>query len=71
MLDITRSKVQHVTFGYGIHFCIGAPLARIEAPMFFGKLLERFDTLEPAWDDLSWQPTVGFRGLECLPVRVG
>ena len=71
-LDVARGDGRHLTFGYGIHFCIGAPLARIEAPIAFAKLLERFPDIRLAADEreLKWQRTVGFRGLESLPVRV-
>ena len=71
-LDVTRGDGRHLTFGYGIHFCIGAPLARIEAPIAFARLIERFPKLRLAVpeDELEWQRTVGFRGPQSLPVRV-
>ncbi len=71
-LDVTRGDGRHLTFGYGIHFCIGAPLARIEAPVAFARLIERFPKLRLALpeDELEWQRTVGFRGPQSLPVRV-
>lgn len=71
-LDVTRADAHHVSFGYGIHFCIGAPLARIEARAALGRLIERFPALALAVpeSDLRWQPTVGFRGLERLPIAV-
>lgn len=72
-LDVSRADAHHVSFGYGIHFCIGAPLARIEARAALGRLIERFPALRLAVgeSELRWQPTVGFRGLERLPVAVG
>lgn len=69
-LDVTRRKSAHITFGYGIHFCIGAPLARIEVPLVFKHLFERFSAIERVSDDLRWQATVGFRGLRELRVAV-
>ena len=70
-LDFMRGKrVNHVTFGYGIHFCLGAPLARMEATLLLEKLVERFSRVELATDELQWKSTVGFRGLESLPLTV-
>jgi cytochrome P450 len=68
--DLGREKAAHITFGYGIHFCIGAPLARIEVPLVFKRLFERFKSIELTESELHWQPTVGFRGLKELPVAV-
>jgi cytochrome P450 len=68
--DLMREKTAHITFGYGIHFCIGAPLARIEVPLVFKRLFERFPGVELTGSELRWQPTVGFRGLKELPVAV-
>ena len=45
-LDVTREDVKHVGFGHGIHFCLGAPLARIEAPAAFRAMLERFPNMK-------------------------
>jgi cytochrome P450 len=70
-LDLLRSnRVNHVTFGYGIHFCLGAPLARAEATIVFERLVKRFSRVELATDELQWKSTVGFRGLESLPLTV-
>lgn len=72
-LDVTRPAKGHLSFGYGIHHCIGAPLARMEGEIVFGKLLERFPKWEPvvAPDSLVWKYSAQFRGLERLPVRMG
>ncbi|GAA4076452.1 cytochrome P450 family protein [Nonomuraea soli] len=72
-LDITRSDNPHLAFGHGIHHCLGAPLARLEAQVALATLLRRFPsiTLACAPEDLSWRaggPSI-IRGLEALPIR--
>jgi cytochrome P450 len=71
-LDITRTDNHHVAFGHGIHFCLGAPLARMEGQIAFGSLFSRFPDLSLACppEDLVWRPTGILRGLSSLPVRV-
>ncbi|MFI6925238.1 cytochrome P450 [Nonomuraea spiralis] len=69
--DITRKPAQHVAFGHGIHYCLGAPLARVEGEIAFRQLLERFPALElavPA-DRLAWREGMLMHGLTALPVR--
>jgi cytochrome P450 len=68
--DIERQPNKHVSFGYGPHFCVGAPLARLEAPVAINALLRRLPNLEVATDELIWKNNV-FRGLESLPVTFG
>ena len=74
-LDIGREPHPHLGFGHGIHFCLGAPLARLEARIAFTELLTRFPHLELAVDrhDLRWTQGDGLvlRGLDELPVRLG
>lgn len=69
-LDITRANNPHVAFGYGIHYCIGAPLARLEGQIAFRKLLERKPTIHLAVpvQELRWRPNLILRGLQTLPV---
>jgi cytochrome P450 len=70
-LDITRRPNDHMTFGFGIHFCLGGPLARQEGQVVFRHLAERFPDLRlaaPA-EDLVWKP--GLRGVRSLPVKWG
>ena len=71
-LDITRDAAGHLAFGYGIHYCVGAPLARMEGEIAIGKLLDRFPDLALARDpgQLRWRPSTLMRGLEALPVRL-
>ncbi len=68
--DITRKDNKHFAFGQGIHFCPGAPLARIEAQVAFSELLRRFPKIELASEGLKWRANLGFRGLDELIVRV-
>ncbi len=66
-IDLTRSPNGHISFGLGIHFCLGAPLARLEAPIAFNTLFDRFPNLQLATDRVEWQPGV-MRALKSLPV---
>lgn len=70
-IDVTRNIERHVAFGQGVHFCLGAPLARLEAQIAIGTLLKRFPRYElaAAPEDLEYQPTV-VRALVSLPVRL-
>ncbi len=67
-LDITRSPNKHLAFGYGPHFCLGAPLARLEAPVAFRGLLGRLKNMRLAHDHLEWNSAL-FRGLKSLPIE--
>jgi cytochrome P450 len=70
-LDIRRPENPHLSFGYGIHYCVGAPLARVEATVAISTLLRRMPGLAlavPA-DKLRWRPSFRVRGLVELPVR--
>jgi cytochrome P450 len=66
-LDITRNPNPHVAFGRGIHFCLGAPLARVEAQIAIGKLLERCPELHLAGMPVR-REQITLRGLQNLPV---
>ncbi|WP_274651030.1 cytochrome P450 family protein [Paenibacillus humicola] len=69
-LDLSRKKNKHVAFGSGIHFCLGAPLARLEAQIALSALLQRLPNirLEGTFDEIRWRPGILMRGLERLPV---
>lgn len=69
-LDITREKNRHLAFGYGIHACIGMPLARLEGQIAFNTLAQRLPNLHLAVvpEQLRWRATPMVRGLEALPV---
>lgn len=66
---IDREGGRLVSFGHGIHYCIGAPLARLEASIGFRVLLERYPRLELAPPGVWWRDTGSLRGLTRLPVR--
>ncbi|MFI6735392.1 cytochrome P450 [Nonomuraea sp. NPDC050451] len=70
-LDVTRAPGQHFAFGHGIHYCLGAPLARTEGAVAFRHLLERFPGLRLAVPEerLAWRPGLLMHGLTSLPVR--
>jgi cytochrome P450 len=71
-LDIGRDSGSHVAFGHGIHYCLGAPLARMEAEVALGALLTRFPgiSLAVSPEELRWRPVSLMNGLESLPVRL-
>lgn len=72
-LDITRENIKHVGFGQGVHYCVGAPLARLEGQIAINMLVQRLPHLRlgVAPEALRWRPTLTVRGLERLPVAVG
>lgn len=67
-LDVTRKDNRHIAFGQGIHYCIGAPLARLEAQVAMPLLLERRPNMRLAVAEPPRRDTIGFRGLRHLPV---
>jgi cytochrome P450 len=68
--DAARTENPHLGFGHGIHYCLGAPLARLEGQIAIGTLLRRFPDLALAVDvdDLRWRPSFRTRGLRALPI---
>ena len=71
MIDLKRYPNRHVTFGFGPHFCLGAPLARLEAQIALPALHRRFPTMVRTRVDIAWADGLGLRGPEQLPVRLG
>jgi cytochrome P450 len=71
-LDLGRDTSGHLAFGHGIHHCLGAPLARMEAEVALGTLLDRYPGLSLAVPpaELRWRPVSLMNGLESLPVRL-
>jgi cytochrome P450 len=68
-LDIGRVDNRHVSFGGGIHLCLGAPLARIEGQEAIGRLVRRFPDLQLTSDDVEWKTTSTIRGPVRLPLN--
>ena len=69
-LRVDRSPNRHLTFGYGIHFCLGAPLARLEAQISFATLLRRFGRIELVGEAPRWKTQLFFRGLSRLDLAL-
>ena len=67
--DIERSGNRHLTFGQGPHFCLGAPLAGLEAEIALVKLVARLDDLEHAREGLDWRDGLNMRGVISLPLK--
>ncbi|HEU5100966.1 MAG TPA: cytochrome P450 [Roseiflexaceae bacterium] len=71
-LDITRAPNKHLSFGWGAHYCVGAPLARLEGQIAITTLLRRCPALRlaAAASLLRWRPGLEMNGLEALPVGI-
>jgi len=71
-LDLTRRPNRHIGLAHGIHFCLGAPLARAEGQVAINAVVQRFPHLALAIDDttIEWQPNDVFRSLRALPLAV-
>ncbi len=71
VLDVTRDPNPHLAFGHGAHFCLGAPLARLEARVALTALLERFSKIQLA-GERPWEPRKGLHvhGPTRLPISV-
>jgi cytochrome P450 len=67
--DISREGRGHVTFGHGIHFCVGAPLSRIEGRIAFEEIFRRLPPFSREPGRVTWNPALGLRGLRALPLR--
>lgn len=70
VFDISRWPNTHVGFGSGIHHCLGATLARLEAQEAFKALAERYDKIELETEEFEYQPSITFRSLKTLPVSL-
>lgn len=72
-LDITRDPNRHLALGFGIHYCLGAPLARLEGRIALQQLVNQFPhmRLAVAPDQLRWRTAIATRGLERLPMYLG
>jgi cytochrome P450 len=70
---LDRGDGGHLAFGHGIHFCLGAPLARLEAQVALGRLLARYPDIQLAVppQELRWRTGLLMHGLDALPIRLG
>jgi cytochrome P450 len=70
-LDVTRESNNHLSFGKGAHYCLGAPLARLETEIALNTLLKRLPNIQISipFSELRWRLSPGFRTLEALPVQ--
>jgi cytochrome P450 len=68
-LDITRKIDRHVSLGYGLHFCLGASLARLEARVALEETLLRFPEWEVDWESTEMVHTSTVRGYAKVPIR--
>jgi cytochrome P450 len=70
-LDIGRAGANlHVSFGGGVHYCLGSALARLEGQIAIGRMARRYPTMELATDTPAWNGRLVLRGLDELPVRI-
>ena len=69
-LHLARGRANHVAFGSGIHFCLGAPLARVEGQVAFTAVARRFPRMELQTDDPPYRDHFVLRGLDALPVSL-
>ena len=68
--DIGRPEIRHLSFAFGPHFCLGAPLARAEAQVALATVVHRFPALRLTGEGLRYRDTLVLRGLEALPVEM-
>ena len=69
-LDVAREPNHHLTFSHGMHYCLGAALARVEGRVAIGSLVRRFPTIELVTQELRYRDHFVLRGLEELRVSV-
>jgi len=67
-LDITRADNRHLAFGAGSHYCVGAPLSRLEAQIAIPMLLRRLPRLQLGPEPPQWRQSIAWRGLRTLPL---
>jgi len=68
-LDLSRADNRHIAFGWGIHFCLGAPLARVEGQIAIDTLVRRLPRLALVGDSVEYRQSLTLRGLKTLPVK--
>jgi cytochrome P450 len=67
-LKLDRDPNPHIAFGYGPHYCVGAPLARLEGQIAFERLLDRLTDIRIADGSLDWSDNLVLRGVKKLPL---
>jgi cytochrome P450 len=70
VFDIHREDTQHLTFGWGVHFCLGANLARLEGRVALDEFLKRFPVWDVDYDNIKLAPTSTVRGWERMPLVI-
>ena len=70
VFDIGRGESRHLSFSQGIHFCLGAQLARLEGQLAILGLMQRFPKLRLAAESIEWGDNVVLRGMLALPLRL-
>ena len=68
-MDITRWPNPHVSFGAGIHHCLGATIARVEGQEVFRELAERYPNMELGLDDMEYESSITFRSIKQMPIN--
>ena len=68
--DIERNPNPHLTFNYGPHFCLGAPLARLEGEIAFRRLFARFPAMRLTADRYRYMDTLVMRGVRSMPIAL-
>ena len=68
-VDLARNGVPHLTFGFGLHICLGFPLARLEGQVALPAVLARWRRLELAGEPLEWMDSMVLRGMKAMPLR--
>jgi cytochrome P450 len=69
-LDLGRDPCPHLAFGFGVHYCLGAELARLEGAIAIPAFLRRYPDVRLAADEVCWRPASVLRGLEALPLAL-
>jgi cytochrome P450 len=69
-LDVGRSAEAHVSFGGGVHYCVGAPLAKVELEVALERFVDSVAAFEVSTDRLERTPSLIFRGVKELPITL-
>jgi cytochrome P450 len=70
IFDVGRAPNQHLTFGGGLHFCLGAPLARLEIKLALAEMIRRYPNMTLTDQPLEWTNTLVMRGLKALRLQL-